>query len=101
MHRTFLAPQLYNEEVNDLLAPESTKLPIHETKENGPYVCGLREDIVTSPDAVLSLLEEGEANRHIGSTKMNEKSSRSHTVFRMVGVPCCRSLMHTHTCMIA
>lgn len=79
------AAQLYNEEVNDLLAPENTKLPIHESKENGPYVCGLREDIVTSPEAVLALLEDGEANRHIGSTKMNEKSSRSHTIFRMVG----------------
>ncbi len=45
--------QLYNEEVNDLLAPENTKLPIHESKENGIYVCGLREDIVTSPEQVL------------------------------------------------
>ncbi|KXZ43594.1 hypothetical protein GPECTOR_86g388 [Gonium pectorale] len=76
--------ELYNEEVNDLLAPENTKLPIHESKENGPYVCGLREDIVTSPEQVLQLLESGETNRHIGSTRMNEKSSRSHTVFRMV-----------------
>ncbi|GLC41340.1 hypothetical protein PLESTM_001185400 [Pleodorina starrii] len=76
--------EIYNEEVNDLLAPENVKLPIHESKENGPYVCGLREDIVTSPDQVLALLETGEANRHTGSTKMNEKSSRSHTIFRMV-----------------
>ncbi|GAX77261.1 hypothetical protein CEUSTIGMA_g4707.t1 [Chlamydomonas eustigma] len=76
--------ELYNEEVNDLLAPENMKLPIHESKENGIYVCGLREDIVTSPEQVLALLEEGENNRHVGSTKMNEKSSRSHTLFRMV-----------------
>lgn len=77
-------PQLYNEEVNDLLAPENLKLPIHESKESGVYVAGLREDIVTSPAQVLALLEEGESNRHIGATKMNEGSSRSHTVFRMV-----------------
>lgn len=76
--------QLYNEEVNDLLSPQNIKLPIHESKDKGLYVCGLREDIVTGPEAVLSLLDEGEANRHVGSTKMNEKSSRSHTVFRMV-----------------
>jgi centromeric protein E len=55
------------------------------------YVCGLREDIVTSPEAVLQLLEEGEANRHIGATKMNEKSSRSHTIFRMVRMCQCHS----------
>ena len=78
--------QLYNEEVNDLLAPENMKLPIHESKENGVYVCGLREDIVTGPEQVLALLEEGESNRHIGSTKMNDTSSRSHTVFRMASV---------------
>lgn len=36
---------------------------------------------------VLALLEEGEGNRHVGSTRMNEGSSRSHTVFRMVSPP--------------
>ncbi len=45
---------------------------------------GLREEIITSPEHVLELLETGEVNRHVGSTKMNEKSSRSHTIFRMV-----------------
>jgi hypothetical protein len=35
---------------------------------------------------VLNLLEEGECNRHVGSTKMNDTSSRSHTVFRMVRI---------------
>ena len=48
--------QLYNEEVNDLLAPENTKLQIHESKEAGVYVAGLREDIVTSADHVLQVL---------------------------------------------
>lgn len=76
--------QLYNEDINDLLAPENIKLPIHESKENGVYVAGLREDIVVSPEQVLELIQQGEANRHIGATKMNEGSSRSHTVFRMV-----------------
>ncbi len=28
----------------------------------------------------------GEKNRHIGCTNMNEKSSRLHTMFRMVSV---------------
>lgn len=48
------------------------------------YVAGLREDIVVSVDQVMALIAQGEANRHIGATKMNEGSSRSHTVFRMV-----------------
>jgi centromeric protein E len=58
---------------------------VHESKDNGVHVAGLREDIVTGPEQVLSLLEQGESNRHTGATKMNERSSRSHTVFRMVG----------------
>jgi hypothetical protein len=78
--------QLYNEDINDLLAPDNLKLPIHESKESGVYVAGLREDIVVSVEQVMQLLSEGEANRHIGATKMNEGSSRSHTVFRMVSI---------------
>lgn len=76
--------QLYNEDINDLLAMENSKLQIHESKEAGVYVAGLREEIVTGADHVLGLLSTGEAARHIGETKMNKASSRSHTVFRMV-----------------
>ena len=76
--------QLYNEEVHDLLSTDQTKLQIHESKENGIYVAGLREDIVTSAEHVLDLLYSGEKLRHFGETKMNKTSSRSHTIFRMV-----------------
>ena len=76
--------QIYNEEVNDLLALDNTKLQIHESKESGIYVAGLREEIVTSVEHVLQLLEEGDRLRHVGETKMNKGSSRSHSIFRMV-----------------
>ena len=46
--------QMYNEEVNDLLAPENKKLAVHESREQGVYVAGLREDIVTSATQVRS-----------------------------------------------
>ena len=77
------APQLYNEEVNDLLAPEGARLQIHESREAGVYVAGLREEIVTSCEHVLALLEAGERSRHTGETRMNKASSRSHSIFRM------------------
>ena len=81
--------QLYNEEVHDLLARNTnTKLQIHESKESGVYVAGLREDIVTSAENVLRILDEGEGSRHFGETRMNKQSSRSHTVFRMVSFQC-------------
>lgn len=81
--------QLYNEEVHDLLSSDQTKLQIHESKESGIYVAGLREDIVTSAEHVLQLLYSGEKLRHFGETKMNKTSSRSHTIFRMVSTTCC------------
>ncbi|GIL90175.1 hypothetical protein Vretifemale_17861 [Volvox reticuliferus] len=74
--------EIYNEDINDLLAPENIKLPIKEGP-HGPYVCGLREDIVISPNQVLELLRTGDANRQTGSTN-NETSKRSHVIFHMV-----------------
>ncbi|KAK7278959.1 hypothetical protein RJT34_24000 [Clitoria ternatea] len=76
--------EIYNEEINDLLAPEHRKLQIHENLERGIYVAGLREEIVASPDQVLEFMEFGESHRHIGETNMNLYSSRSHTIFRMI-----------------
>ena len=33
---------------------------------------------------VISLLKAGEAQRHVGATDMNEKSSRAHTLFKLI-----------------
>lgn len=76
--------ELYNEEIRDLLAPENSNLAIRESRDQGVYVAGLREDIVSSPVQVLQLIQEGESHRHIGETRMNKNSSRSHTLFRMI-----------------
>ncbi|KAJ4972044.1 hypothetical protein NE237_005143 [Protea cynaroides] len=76
--------EIYNEEINDLLAPEHRKLQIHESLERGIFVAGLREEIVASPEQVLDFMEFGESHRHIGETNMNVYSSRSHTIFRMI-----------------
>lgn len=76
--------EIYNEDINDLLAPEHRKLQIHESLERGIYVAGLREEIVASPQQVLNLMDFGESHRHIGETNMNLHSSRSHTIFRMI-----------------
>ncbi|KAG9455881.1 hypothetical protein H6P81_000389 [Aristolochia fimbriata] len=76
--------EIYNEEINDLLAPEHRRLQIHESLERGIYVAGLREEIVSSAEQVLDFMEFGESHRHIGETNMNVYSSRSHTIFRMI-----------------
>ncbi|KAK7321625.1 hypothetical protein VNO77_32451 [Canavalia gladiata] len=76
--------EIYNEEINDLLVVENQKLPIHESLERGVFVAGLREEIVNNAEQVLNLIQAGEVNRHFGETNMNVRSSRSHTIFRMV-----------------
>lgn len=33
---------------------------------------------------VIALLQGGEAYRHVGTTDMNQKSSRAHTLFKLI-----------------
>lgn len=53
--------EIYNEEINDLLAPENRKLQVHENIEKGVFVAGLREEIVVSPEQVINLMTAGES----------------------------------------
>ena len=97
--------QLYNEEVNDLLAPSNAVLKIQEDATRGVTVAGLSEFIVGTPQQVLELMAKGDSNKHIAATRMNKQSSRSHTVFQMAcpgrTLPTCsraaRALSRTRT----
>lgn len=87
-HREFLVRvsymEIYNEVVRDLLVPQGPSLKIHEDLERGVFVGDLKEEVVLSPEDVLAYMAAGEEHRHVGATNMNERSSRSHTIFRMV-----------------
>lgn len=98
--------EIYNEVINDLLCPSNTNIKLHETTavratpcnpgcelasfpnpfahQGGVLIGDLKEEIVLSPQQVMSIIAAGEAHRHVGSTDFNEMSSRSHTIFRMV-----------------
>lgn len=76
--------EIYNEVINDLLCPSNTNVKVHETAKGGVFIGDLKEEIVLSPQQVMSIIAAGEAHRHVGSTDFNEMSSRSHTIFRMV-----------------
>ena len=41
------------------------------------------EESVQSCDEALAVLERGEQSRSYGSTNMNDKSSRSHVIYRL------------------
>jgi kinesin family protein 15 len=74
--------EIYNEEVIDLLNTSSTNLQIRDGDvKRGVYVQGLSTHPVASLGDVLRLIAIGSENRKIASTELNERSSRSHSVF--------------------
>jgi hypothetical protein len=56
-------------------------LRLKEDKKTGPFVEGLKQLVVNSPEEALELMAKGNASRTMASTKMNNTSSRSHAVF--------------------
>lgn len=75
--------EIYNEEVNDLLELGARDLAIREV--DGAFVVpDAKEVIVKSEADVMDLVSQGEANRAVGKSNLNEHSSRSHTIFRMI-----------------
>lgn len=77
--------QLYNETLTDLLNPSTppSELRIIDSSPTGPYVRGLTEEVVLSPERVLDLVAAGEASRKVAATAMNARSSRSHTLLKL------------------
>ncbi|NWS73103.1 CENPE protein, partial [Crotophaga sulcirostris] len=78
--------EIYNETITDLLCDTRKKKPlaIREDFKRNIYVEDLIEEVVVAPEQVMEWIRKGEKNRQYGETKMNEHSSRSHTIFRMI-----------------
>ncbi|XP_071450716.1 centromere-associated protein E-like [Hetaerina americana] len=73
--------EIYNEKIHDLLEVQNN-LKIHEDSSGTAYVA-LKEEVVDCPEKVLALMKKGEKTRRFGVTDINERSSRSHTIFRI------------------
>jgi hypothetical protein len=101
--------ECYNEEISDLLAvppssnsgttaaalnPSSSSTTITSSSSTGGgmsvrdgdatkgvYIQGLSEVNVLNADDVLALIQRGAAQQRQAATKMNDRSSRSHSVF--------------------
>ncbi|XP_028028457.1 kinesin-related protein 4-like [Bombyx mandarina] len=73
--------EIYNETVKDLLNIEKDNIKIHDTLQG--IKVDATEKVTSSPEEVLEIIKQGEANRQTGSTNMNEKSSRSHSIFQI------------------
>ncbi|XP_052815174.1 kinesin-like protein KIF14 [Mya arenaria] len=87
--------EIYNEKIHDLLASSNhgnskdkkvkkTTLRVREHPSLGPYVEGLSTFIVTSFEDVEGWITLGNKNRATAATGMNDKSSRSHSVFTIL-----------------
>ena len=59
-------------------------LNIREDPTNGIYIEGLSEYIVSNVYECLNILKRGEKLRKKRSTKRNQLSSRSHTIFQII-----------------
>ncbi|XP_032047706.1 kinesin-like protein KIF14 [Aythya fuligula] len=82
--------EVYNEKIHDLLVfkaenrQKKQPLRVREHPVLGPYVEDLTVNVVSSYSDIQSWLELGNKQRATAATVMNDKSSRSHSVFTLV-----------------
>lgn len=72
--------EIYLERIQDLLNPKNKNLAIRELDERGPRVQNCTEAIVSSSKELMRYAKIGAAARSVASTRMNDKSSRSHAI---------------------
>ncbi|KAG7932406.1 hypothetical protein KL934_003849 [Ogataea polymorpha] len=74
--------ELYNENIRDLLGDESRPLKIFDdVGKKGVLVQGIHEMYIRTAAEGLRLAAQGSERRKVASTRCNDLSSRSHTVF--------------------
>ena len=83
--------EIYMEKLRDLIDPshlgtdfggeKKKALRIRQDKLRGVYIEGITELYTSNPTEVLEIMMRGNVHRAIASTRMNQDSSRSHSVF--------------------
>ncbi|KAL5572294.1 hypothetical protein UlMin_021891, partial [Ulmus minor] len=77
------ALEIYNETVVDLLNRDSGSLRLLDDPEKGTIVEKLVEEVVKDGQHLRHLIGICEAQRQVGETALNDKSSRSHQIIRL------------------
>ncbi|KAM0844616.1 hypothetical protein ACQ4PT_056921 [Festuca glaucescens] len=87
--------EIYNEQVRDLLQDSGNRrLEIRNTSQKGLAVPDASIVPVTSTSDVVEVMNQGQKNRAVGSTAINDRSSRSHR-FGM-NIPCSNIEVFSH-----
>ena len=73
--------EIYMEKIKDLIDPTRENLNVREDKVKGLYIEGLSETEVINAEEAYTCLKCGNENRSVAFTKMNDNSSRSHSIF--------------------
>ncbi|CAF2049956.1 BnaA09g43240D [Brassica napus] len=79
----FSAIEIYNEAIRDLLSPDSTPLRLRDDPEKGAVVEKTTEEVLRDWNHLKDLISVCEAQRKIGETSLNQKSSRSHQIIKL------------------
>ncbi|KAI5068317.1 hypothetical protein GOP47_0016662 [Adiantum capillus-veneris] len=77
------ALEIYNEVVKDMLNMDSGPLRLLDDPEKGTVVEKLVEDVVRDINHLKDILAVVEAQRQVGETLLNDRSSRSHQIIRL------------------
>ena len=78
--------EIYNEVIRDLLQPDKklgSHLKIHVNPRTGPFV-NSTSVVVTDAESIMSALRRGDQMREVNATDINFRSSRSHTIFKIM-----------------
>ena len=59
------------------------RMELHEDPDKGVYVRDLSYFAVKKASEVFDVMKIGQKNRSVGETLMNNRSSRSHTLFQI------------------
>lgn len=92
--------EIYNERIRDLLnqsLEDNEEIKIRDDPKRGIHAYPLTEVPITSTDAFLDIMAQGDALRHSAATDFNAHSSRSHAVVQII----VESVPHTMSSSIA
>ena len=73
--------EIYMEKIMDLLNPKKSNLTVRKDPNQGVFVKDSTEVYVNNSEEMFGVMHAGSQNRSIAATRMNAKSSRSHSLF--------------------